>query len=149
MIRAATPADLPQLVAMITALAAHHDDSATVTEASLSRDLFGPTPWLQMLVSETAGTLNAYLALTQLARLQWGQRGMDIHHLYVANTLRGTGLGSRLIAAAVETARVQDCSYLTVTALESNAAAQDFYTRRGFTPAPALGHRFARDLTQR
>jgi GNAT superfamily N-acetyltransferase len=148
MIRKATPTDLPQLVAMIQALATHHGDAATVSEASLARDLFGPQPWIQMLVAETAATLTAYLALTQLARLQWGQRGMDIHHLYVAESQRGTGLGSEMIAAAIETARAQDCAYLTVTALETNAEAQGFYLRRGFTASPARGHRFALDLNK-
>jgi ribosomal protein S18 acetylase RimI-like enzyme len=146
MIRAATPADLPQLVALIRALAAHHDDAATVTEATLARDLFGPQIWLQMLVSDANGALDAYLALSHLARLQWGQRGMDIHHLYVAESQRGSGLGAAMIAAAIALARAQDCSYLTVTALETNPKAQAFYTKQGFHPAPPHGLRFALDL---
>ncbi len=40
-IRPATPADLPVLAAFIRALAAHHGETATVTEAHLSRLLFG------------------------------------------------------------------------------------------------------------
>lgn len=149
MIRPAAAADLPQLVGMIRALAAHHDDAATVSEADLSRDLFSAQPWMQMLVAESGGTLTGYLALTQLVRLQWGQRGMDIHHLYVSESQRGSGLGARLIAAAIATARAQDCSYLTVTALDTNPQAQAFYLKRGFSPAPARGQRFALDLTDR
>jgi GNAT superfamily N-acetyltransferase len=146
MIRATQAPDLPQLVALIRALAAHHDDAAMVSEASLSRDLFAPHPWMQILVAETGGALTGYLALTQLARLQWGQRGMDIHHLYVAKPHRGKGLGAALIAAAIEVARAQDCSYLTVSALDSNPEALAFYPKQGFHAAPTKGHRFALDL---
>ncbi|WP_395006702.1 GNAT family N-acetyltransferase [Cypionkella sp.] len=146
MIRAATLADLPQLVALITGLAAHHSDAATVTQATVARDVFGPHPCLQILVAEAADGLQAYAALTQLARLQWGQRGMDLHHLYVAENARGTGLGTRLIQAVTDLARAQGCSYLTVSALASNPRAQDFYTKRGFRSAPVSGQRFALDL---
>jgi ribosomal protein S18 acetylase RimI-like enzyme len=147
MIRPAQPQDLPQLARQVAELAAHHDDQATVSQATLARDLFGPHPWLQILVSEADAQLQGYLALTQLARLQWGQRGMDIHHLYVAEPYRRLGLGRALIGAAVQTARAQDCSYLTVTALETNVAAQDFYRHQGFHHAPPSGMRFAFDLT--
>lgn len=146
MIRAATPADLPQLVVLITGLAAHHSDAATVTETTLARDVFGPHPCLQILVAEDSASLQAYAALTQLARLQWGQRGMDLHHLYVAAGQRGKGLGTRLLQAVTHLARAQGCSYLTVSALASNTRAQDFYIRRGFRDAPVNAHRFVLDL---
>lgn len=147
MIRPAVPADLSELVTLISALAAHHKDASSVTAATLTRDLFGPHPWLQMLVSNDHG-LQGYLALTQLARLQWGQRGMDVHHLFVAPHQRGKGIGRALIAAAIATARAQDCSYLTVSALPTNAAAQNFYTKLGFHPASDRGIRFALNLSE-
>ncbi|MGV8952929.1 MAG: GNAT family N-acetyltransferase [Cypionkella sp.] len=146
MIRPATPADLPHLVVLIRALAAHHADDATVTETSLARDLFGPHPWLHMLVASDDAKLTGYVALTQLARLQWGQRGIDIHHLYVSEGHRGAGLGAGLVAAAIDFARAQDCSYITVSALETNTEAQAFYAKHGFTDAPVQGRRFALSL---
>ena len=147
MIRPAIASDLPEIMTLVTGLAEHHDDFTTVTEATLARDLFGPQPWLQILVATDQG-LQGYTALTQLARLQWGQRGMDIHHLFVAKAYRGQGIGRALVAAAITTARAQHCTYMTVSALASNVAAQLFYGNLGFHSAPHHGIRFALDLNQ-
>lgn len=147
MIRPARPHDLPDLVRLVQALAAHHDDAATVSETSLRRDLFDANPWLQCLVADADG-LQGYIALTQLARLQWGQRGMDIHHLFIAEPFRGVGLGSELVNAAAVLAQRLECSYLTVSALDTNVAAQAFYAKSGFSQAPVHGVRFARLLTE-
>ena len=144
MIRPARPADLPQLVAMVQALAAHHGDGAEISEATLAGDLFGPRPWIQALVAEGPGHLTGYAALTQLARLQYGQRGLDIHHLFVVADHRGKGLGKALIAAVLDHARAQGCTYVTVSALDSNTAARAFYAAQGFHDAPVTGVRFAR-----
>lgn len=146
MIRPAEPADIPGLVRMIAGLAAHHGDGASVSGESLARDLFGPVPWLLVHVAAGEEGLSGYLAMTRLARLQWGQRGLDIHHLFVSGPARGTGLGRRLVEAAKATARAQGCSYLTVTALEENTEAQAFYAHCGFAPAPFKGVRFAYGL---
>jgi GNAT superfamily N-acetyltransferase len=145
MIRKAEPRDLPQLCAMIAGLAAHHGDTSSVTEADLGRDLFGPAPWLHIMVDEDSD-LRGYSALTQLARLQYGQRGMDLHHLYVCAEHRSAGLGKALLQASVEFARAAGCSYLTVSALADDAAAQAFYLKQGFSLAPVSGVRFAFDL---
>lgn len=148
MIRPAQPIDLPQLCAMIHALAAHHGDASSMTEADLARDLFGPAPWFHILVEDTAG-LRGYAALTQLARLQYGQRGMDLHHLYVCTERRSAGLGKALLRASAAFARSAGCSYLTVSALADNAPAQAFYLKQGFSLAPVSGVRFALDLASK
>jgi GNAT superfamily N-acetyltransferase len=145
MIRAAEPRDLSQLCAMIAGLSAHHGDASSVTEADLARDLFGPAAWLHILVYDENG-LQAYAALTQLARLQYGQRGMDLHHLYVCTDHRGKGIGRAVLRASLDFARLNACSYVTVSALADNAPAQAFYLSQGFTLAPVSGVRFAFDL---
>jgi GNAT superfamily N-acetyltransferase len=144
MIRAATPADLPELVAMVQALAAHHGDTSQISEAALARDLFAPQPWLQALVAEGSKRLIGYAALTQLTRLQYGQRGFDIHHLFVVADHRGRGLGKALITAILDHARAQGCSYITVSALEGNLPARAFYAAQGFQDAPVKGLRYAK-----
>ncbi|GLS85050.1 N-acetyltransferase [Cypionkella aquatica] len=146
MIRAATPADLQQLCKMVHALAEHHGDTATATVANLQRDLFGPAPWLHALVFEDRRRLLGYAALTQLARLQYGQRGMDLHHLYVCPDERGGGIGKALLAASLDYARKKTASYVTVSTLPGNDFAQAFYLSQGFTPAPISGLRYAFDL---
>lgn len=146
MIRAAEPRDLAALRALVAGLAAHHGDTASVSVESLKRDLFGPHPWLHALVAEGPHGLQGYAALTQLARLQYGQRGMDLHHLYICTDARNSGLGKALLAAAITFARELGCDYLTVSALENNPQAQAFYLAQGFRLAPFSGVRFAYDL---
>ncbi|MDZ4312404.1 MAG: GNAT family N-acetyltransferase [Cypionkella sp.] len=146
MIRPATPADLSQLCKMVHALAAYHGDTATATVANLQRDLFGPSPWLHALVFQGPRRLQGYAALTQLARVQFGQRGMDLHHLYVCTDARGDGIGKALLAASLDYARSKTASYVTVSTLPGNAIAQAFYLAQGFQPAPVAGLRYAFDL---
>ncbi|MDB5660302.1 MAG: hypothetical protein JWS10_2917 [Cypionkella sp.] len=149
MIRAATPADLPQLCTMVHALADYHGDTATATVADLRRDLFGATPWLHALVFAEPRRLLGYAALTQLARVQYGQRGMDLHHLYVCTDYRGDGIGKALLAATLDYARHNNASYVTVTTLPGNAIAQAFYLAQGFQPAPTTGLRYALNLADK
>lgn len=146
MIRPATPADLPQLCKMVHALAEYHGDTATATVAQLQRDLFGAAPWLHALVFQAGRRLLGYAALTQLARVQYGQRGMDLHHLYVCSDARGDGIGKALLAASLEYARSKTASYVTVSTLPGNDIAKAFYLAQGFEPAPVSGLRYAFDL---
>jgi len=149
MIRPATRADLPRLCEMVHALAAYHGDGAQATEATLARDLFGAAPWLHALVYEVSGRLQGYAALTQLARLQYGQRGMDLHHLFVHADYRGDGIGKALLAASLDFARGKKASYVTVSTLPGNDIAQAFYLAQGFHPAPVSGLRFAFNLADK
>lgn len=149
MIRPATPADLPQVCKMVHALAEYHGDTATATVAQLQRDLFGAAPWLHALVYQADRRLLGYAALTQLARVQHGQRGMDLHHLFVREDARGDGIGKALLAASLDYARSKTASYVTVSALPGNDIAQAFYLAQGFHPAPVTGLRYAFNLDEK
>lgn len=149
MIRPVIRADLAKLCEMVHALAAYHGDSAQASVASLQRDLFGTAPWLHALVFEDRRGLQGYAALTQLSRLQYGQRGMDLHHLYVCPDARGDGIGKALLAASLDFARSKKASYLTVSALPGNDIAQAFYLAQGFHPAPVSGLRYAFNLADK
>ncbi len=68
-IRNAKPRDLPELNAMIAALAAHHGDAAAITPDKLERDLFGPLPWITALVADSGEDgLIGYAILVPLYR---------------------------------------------------------------------------------
>lgn len=137
----ATAADLPRLVSLIEALAAHHDDSAVTDTATLSRDILGETPWVTMIVARVAGDIVGYAALCPLVQLQFGVRGMDMHHLYVVPPHRGTGVGQALVKASQNAAASLGCRYLAVGTHPDNDAAQRFYERAGFDRLPG-GPRF-------
>ena len=130
--------DIPQLLGWVHALAAHHEDAASVTMDDLRRDFLGPHPWVRGLVASEYG----YAALCPLAQVQFGARGMDIHHLFVAPHARGRGIGRALIKASIELARAEGCRFLTVGTHPDNRAAQEVYLQTGFERMSSAAPRF-------
>ena len=141
-IRPATPADLPEILAMVQALAHHHGDTATASPDTLSRDLFGPHPWATTLVAQETGPLIGYATLTRSVQLQTGRRGMDLHHLFVVETARNDGTGRALIATAVALARSEDVAQMTVSTAPDNPKAAALYPQAGFEPYTSQAARF-------
>jgi GNAT superfamily N-acetyltransferase len=89
-----------------------------------------------------------YAILLRLICLQRGERGFDIHHLYVVDDLRGQGVGRALIMAAADTARAYGCSDLRISAAPTNTDAQAAYLACGFATAPNSAARFLMPLGQ-
>jgi len=145
-IRHARPSDLAELTEMIAALAAHHGDASAMTLETLKRDLFGPMPWITALVADAGEELIGYAILIPLYRATEGQRGMELHHLYVRDGQRGNGIGQHLVARARDCARAQGCDYLSVSATTGNFAAHRFYEQLDFIPRPVTGMRFLQPL---
>ena len=141
-IRPVEARDLRALADLVGSLARHHGDVARVTQAGLARDCLGQAPWLQVLVAEHHGGLVGYAALCPRARMQFGERGMDLHHLFVHRPLRGQGVGQTLVEAAVTLSRRLGASFLTVAAEPGNEKAQDFYETAGFARRDAQAARF-------
>ncbi len=141
-IRPLHPSDLPALLSMTRALAVHHGDTPGVTRESLTRDCLGPHPWLTVLIADVEGRATGYAALCPLAQMQFGVRGMDLHHLYVEEDQRGTGIGKALVAASLAATRAQECRYMTVGTHPDNHAAAALYAGLGFDTLPPPGPRF-------
>lgn len=127
--------DVPAVVAMIGALAAHHGDTATVTASDLERDLFTVRPWADLLVAEIDGTLVGYTMLWRLFRAVDGQRALEMDHLYVTAERRGLGIGRRIVERVVAHARELGCVRIGVGTAPGNTRAQAFYRGLGFEPA--------------
>ncbi|WP_160116004.1 GNAT family N-acetyltransferase [Candidatus Halocynthiibacter alkanivorans] len=172
--RNARTADLPQLLDMVCLLARHHHDTPELTLEQLRALIFGPDKWISVIVAEqipgtgpgtatasNAGTppvsgacvdtgtgtsLAGYAALCPRIQLQLGLRGIDLHHLFVRDGMRGQGVGSHLVKAAEKMARARGCSYMTVSTHPENITAQHIYLAQGFTRLPGAGNRFQRSL---
>ncbi|MFT4150828.1 MAG: GNAT family N-acetyltransferase [Paracoccaceae bacterium] len=145
-VRSAHLTDAQRIVQMVGMLASHHGDITTITVDELSRDVFGVNPWIYILVAEAGKELVGYAALCRLARLQFGLRGMDMHHLFTEATFRGRGVGHRLVEASKIMATSLSCSYLTVGTHPDNRRAQAFYAALGFERKDAHPPRFSIQL---
>ncbi len=145
-IRTAQKADAPGLLAMVEALTRYHDDVPRATPVTVERDFFGDPPWFHGLVAEAGARLIGYAALLPLARLGYGERGLDLHHLFVVEAARRRGVGSALVRAAEDLGRDLGCSYLIIGTHPENGAAQEYYRRLGYELIPNTAVRLTRRL---
>lgn len=145
-VRDAQRNDIADLVRLIGQLAAFHGDTSTTDAATLERDAFGADRWIEAVVGEHDGEVIAYALLCPVYRAQFGQRGIDLHHLFVAAPWRGKGVGRRMIDAVARRARALGCAYMVVGTAADNVAAHRFYDGLGLQRAPAGGPRFRLDL---
>jgi GNAT superfamily N-acetyltransferase len=141
-IRNIQAADLPCVLEMVQGLAAHHGDVAQVTLADLRRDCLGEVPWARVLVAAKSGKVLGYAALCPLVQMQFGVRGMDMHHLFVAADARGSGVGRALIDASIALTKSLGCRYMTVGTHPDNEEAAQVYRAAGFDSLPPPGPRF-------
>jgi GNAT superfamily N-acetyltransferase len=132
-LRTATPADVPQILEFIRALAAYEraPDAVTATEAGLMRDGFGPSPFYFCLIAEHDGK-PAGFALYFFNYSTWmGQPGIYLEDLFVHPEFRGLGIGKALLKKVAETAVEKGCERLQWEVLDWNTPAIEFYRAMG------------------
>jgi GNAT superfamily N-acetyltransferase len=132
-IRPATPADIPQILAFIRALAAYErePDAVTATEAGLLMDGFGPHPFYSCLMAEQDGR-PAGFALYFFNYSTWmGRPGLYLEDLFVPPEFRGLGIGKALLKKVAAFAVEQGCRRLQWEVLDWNTPAIDFYRAMG------------------
>jgi GNAT superfamily N-acetyltransferase len=142
-LRSVRAADAFGLLRMVRELAAHHGDVARLGLDQLTRDLFGPDRWMSVIVAEDAqGRLLGYAALLPTAQLQHGQRGIDLHHLYVTAAARGQGIGAQLLSATRSEVQRRGAEYLQVSATAENIEAHGFYRHAGLQRRPVAAAKY-------
>lgn len=145
-VRPARPSDLTEIHAMIRALAAYHDDTATVTLSALQDLAFDTPDQFDLIVACRGERVIGYAALAWHRKLQTLALVCDIQHLYVIEAERSRGIGRALIKAAEQTARAAEASVLTIGTDPANAAAQAAYRAIGLEEIKDTGPRFRRVL---
>ena len=132
-IRAATVADIPQILAFIRALATYEREpnAVTATEEGLRRDGFGPNPFYFCSMAERDGR-PAGFALYFFNYSTWkGRPGVYLEDLFVEPEYRGLGIGKALLKEVAAFALKRGCQRLQWEVLDWNTPAIDFYKAMG------------------
>jgi GNAT superfamily N-acetyltransferase len=132
-IRAASRADIPQILRFIRALAAYEraPEAVTATAAGLERDGFGPNPFYFCLMAENNGQAAGF-ALYFFNYSTWlGRPGIYLEDLFVEPELRGLGIGKALLERVAAIAVEKGCQRLEWAVLDWNTPAIEFYRAMG------------------
>jgi GNAT superfamily N-acetyltransferase len=132
-IRAATAADVPQILAFIRALAEFEraPEAVKATEEGLLRDGFGPDPFYYCLIAEHDGR-PAGFAFYFFNYSTWvGRPGIYLEDLFVHPEFRGLGIGKALLRQVAAIAVERGCQRMNWAVLDWNTPAIDFYRTAG------------------
>jgi GNAT superfamily N-acetyltransferase len=132
-IRTAIPADIPQILAFIRALAAYErePDAVTATETDLLEHGFGPNPFYFCLIAERDGEAAGF-AFYFFNYSTWvGRPGLYLEDLFVHPEFRGLGIGKALLQHVAAIAVEKGCPRLQWEVLDWNTPAIDFYRAMG------------------
>ena len=137
MIRTATPADVPEILAMIRELADYERalEQAVATEGQLHGALFGPAPTIfaHMAVDDSGEPVG--FALWFLTFSTWlGRNGIYLEDLYVRPQHRGGGHGRALLAELARIAVERGYGRVEWQVLNWNEPSIGFYKSLGAFP---------------
>jgi GNAT superfamily N-acetyltransferase len=138
MIRAATPADVPAIHAMIRELAEYERalDQARATPEQLHAALFGPSPAVFALIAEDPGFDEPVgFALWFRNYSTWtGNHGIYLEDLYVRPPARGAGHGRALLARLARICVARGYDRFEWSVLDWNEPSIGFYRSLGSQP---------------
>ena len=134
LIRAAVPADVPVLLALVRELAAYErePDAVEATEQMLEAALFGPAPVASCHVALGDDREVVGFALWYVTFSTWtGRPGMWLEDLFVRAGARGTGLGKALLQALAAVCVERGYPRFEWWVLDWNEPARAFYRSLG------------------
>lgn len=137
MMRRATRADLPAIVAMLAddALGATREETSTPLNAAYlaAFDAIERDENQFLAVAEEDGRIVGCLQLTFLPGLsRLGAWRAQVESVRIASAARGTGLGRRMMDWAAETAKARGCTLLQLTTDKTRRDAHRFYEGLGY-----------------
>jgi GNAT superfamily N-acetyltransferase len=137
----ATPADVPDLMRMIRALAEYERLAHLVVadESLLASALFGTHPVVEALIARESAeprTAAGFALFFHTFSTFLGQRGLWLEDLFVEPACRGRGIGRRLLMELAALARARGCGRFEWSVLDWNAPAIGFYEQMGATLLP-------------
>ena len=136
--RVARREDVPAIVRLLAddALGAERENVAEpLPEVYASAfDAVEASPDNEIIVGESEGAVIACLQITYIPGL--GRKGVlraQIEAVRVASSMRGAGLGERLMREAIARAGKRGCGLVQLTSDKERTDAHRFYERLGFT----------------
>ena len=132
-IRAATRADVPAILAFIRELAEYEKlaHEAVADETGMAEHLFGPTPRAEVLIAEVDGAPAGFALFFHNFSTFLGKPGLYLEDLFVRPAFRGLGLGKRLMLRLARIAVERDCGRFEWSVLDWNTPAIGFYRSLG------------------
>jgi GNAT superfamily N-acetyltransferase len=128
-IRAATPADVPEILALVHELAEFEElaDHVVCTEEDLQRDLFSPEAAVSVSLSEVDGQVAGHALWYRTFSTFLGRTGIWLEDLYVRPAFRRRGLARELL----EHLRSQTTGRVEWEVIDWNGDAIAFYESLG------------------
>jgi GNAT superfamily N-acetyltransferase len=132
-IRAAQPADVPQVLAFIRELAVYErlEHQVVATESDLAAALFGPRPYAEVVLGCLDGEPVGFGLFFHNFSTFLGKPGLYLEDLFVRPAARGAGVGRQLLAHLARAALERGCGRLDWAVLDWNQPSIGFYRRLG------------------
>jgi GNAT superfamily N-acetyltransferase len=135
LIRPATAADTPLILAFIRALADYEKLAAdvTATEAQLNATLFPPTgaPVAHCVIAFADGVPAGFAIYFFNYSTFLAKPGLYLEDLFVKPEFRGQGIGKALLLHLAKSANARGCGRMEWSVLDWNQPAIDFYESLG------------------
>jgi len=137
-IRAATPADVGTILALMYELAEFEKLTHLfiATEENLNDALFGARPSAEAIVAGRDGKIIGYALFFHNYSTFLGRRGLYLEDIYVQPAERGSGLGKQMLRYLAALAVERQCGRFEWTVLDWNQNAIDFYEKMGASVLP-------------
>lgn len=136
----ATSADIPALCQLLTLLFAQEAEfqpDIAVQQRGLNAILTNADVG-EILVARQNVQIVGMVSLLYSISTALGGRVALLEDMVVAPLLRGSGLGSQLLTAAITHAQQRGCLRITLLTDADNYVAQAFYQKQGFEKSPMM-----------
>ena len=137
-IRPATPLDVSHIQAMILELAVFEklEHLVVSTEALLHEGLFGARPSCEAIIGEEDGQVVSFALFFHNFSTFLTRKGLYLEDLYVLQSHRGKGYGTKMLARLAQIAVERECGRFEWSVLDWNEPAIQFYKSMGADVMP-------------
>lgn len=130
-IRKATEKDTTSLNAALRELSEYMGDEHPITDENLKSLMFGERPHSEALLAEKGGELVGVCLFAPFISTNLGGLAVYVSDLWVHESMRGQGLGPKLMAAVVDLWG-DEAKFIRLSVYNDNPKARDVYLRLGF-----------------